>query len=413
MSNRNILTETNKLFDLAANKLGLNNDISEVLKSSYREVKVEIPVKDSEDNFYMYTGYRVQHNGARGPYYGGLNLEKDLNVDIIGALASRMTWKSAIMNIPFGGSFGGINLDASDAPVSLVDVTVRSYIHKLSSLMGPYKDIITQGVNSNDAVMACVMDEYSKKHGHSMAVATGKPETLGGTVGRGTALVSSAYYLLDLFSKTAQMQLPGMSLGLSIDPLRAVGFIDYLNYLGCHLTAISDAHGGVFNPDGFDLEDLRAYIIENKRINDYPGGESIYAADITAADVDVLIVGLGVASIDATNASQVKAKIVLELDNALILSESEDILYNNNVVVVPDILVLSGESIIDYFEWIQNIQQFKWSYDQINDEMAKYINESFKMLTDITSEYQVSYKTACYMLGISRVAEATRLRGYV
>ncbi|MEW5819033.1 MAG: Glu/Leu/Phe/Val dehydrogenase dimerization domain-containing protein [Cyanobacteriota bacterium] len=413
MSNMNILTETNKLFSSAISKLGLAYDIAEVLKSPYREIKVEIPVKDSEGNFYLYSGYRIQHNGSRGPYYGGISLDKDLNLEKLISHANRTVCKTALVNIPFGGAYGGIKVDVNNASSGLLEGAVRNYIHKISSLIGPYKDIITQGKNANDIIMACVMDEYSKKFGYSPAVATGKPEALGGTKGRRTALVNTAYYLLDLASKSIQTQLPDMSVAISIDLSQAGYFIEYLNYLNCSLIALSDSSVCIYNPEGFDLEDLKSYIVQNKSLSGYPYGESIPVKDVTCLDVDVLLLGLSETYIDSSNASKVKAKIVLELDDMLIEPDSEEILFSSGVVVIPDLLVTSGEAIVDYFEWIQNIQQFKWSSEQINDEMAKYLNEAFKEITDLTREHQVSYRLACYMSGISRVAEATKLRGYI
>lgn len=413
MKNKDILAETNKLFDMAVDKLNLDKDLSRVLRVPYREIKVEIPVRDLSGNLYLYSGYRVQHNGARGPYYGGINIEQDIDIETIMALASRTVWKTGLMNIPFGGAYGGININTAEVPIGVVNAAIRDYILKISALIGPYRDVIAQGINADDKIMACVMDEYGKKFGYSPAVAAGKPEALNGTVGRKTALVSSSYYLLDLVSKNMQIQIQSLSLALSIDAISAINFIDYLNYLGCKLVAISDANGAVINHDGFNLEDLKSHILLNKTVNDYPHGDKIIASDIIGVDCDILLLGTDATVINADNANKVQARIVVELADAIVSLAAESILFNKEITVIPDLLVTAGETIVDYFEWIQNIQQFKWDYDQINEEMAKYINDGFKLVTDLTIKYQVSYRLACYMAGISRTAEATRLRGYI
>lgn len=413
MKNRMILSETDKLFDIAVNALSLDEDLSKVLKVPYREVKVEVPVRDISGKLHLYHGYRIQHNGARGPYYGGIDLSKSIEYKDIIDMASRTVWKTALMNVPFGGAYGGINIDTFDVPVGLSELAVRNYTHKISTLIGPYKDIITIGDNADSKIMAHVMDEYSKKYGYSIAAVTGKPETLSGTVGRDNALVSSSYYMLDLVSKNMQMQLQGKTMALSVCPSLAYGFIDYLNYLGCSLVAINDGNGMVVNQNGFDLDDLKNHIATNNNLFDYNGGDKVPSESIISVDADILMLGLSSFVINKDNADQVNANIVVELKDAVVSMEADPILFSKGVTVVPDLMVTSGEVVVDYFEWIQNIQQFRWDYDQVNEEMAKYINESFKQVVEFTKQYQVDYRVASYMLGVSRVAEATKLRGYV
>ena len=413
MKNKEILSETSNLFNLAVDKLGLDKNLSSILNVPYREIKIEIPVKLSDGDLQLLHGCRIQYNGARGPYYGGISLSPDMDAASISIMAGRTVWKTALMNIPFGGAYGGIVVDKANIDAESLYTAVRKYVDRMSTLIGPYKDVITQGINVDENLMACVMDEYTKKKGYAPAAVVGKPEILGGTLGRPTALVSSSYYLLDLVSKSIQTQVHGHSLAMSVSPELAISFIDYLSYLGCTLLAIGDSVGAVINTNGFDMVDLRAYILENKKIYDYPGGDKIDAAEIVTTDCDVLLLGQDSTIINSTNANDVKANIVIELDDALISLDSEQILFDKGITVIPDMLVTAGVSIVDYFEWIQNIQQFKWDYDQVNEEMAKYINESFKKVTDLTVEYGVNYRLACYMSGISRVAEATRLRGIV
>lgn len=413
MKNKNILLETDILFDLAVGQLNLSKELSLLLRLPYREVNLDIPVRDINGDLYLYKGYRVQHNGARGPYYGAIDLVETLDIDVVKRLASRTVWKTALMNIPFGGSYGGISLNKEKVSPRILDTAVRSYVQKISSIIGPYKDILACGKNADESIMARVMDEYTRKNDFAPAVATGKPETLSGTVGSKTALVSASYYLLDLVSRNLQMQVPGLSMALSLDPCTSINFIEYLNYLGCTLVAISDSNGAVFNPSGFDMEDLRSYIIQNNKVYDYSGGESISASDIINVDCDILLLGLNSAVVDKNNAQDIKAKILLELDDALVSIDAEPILYEKGTTVVPDLLVLAGKSVVDYFEWIQNIQQFRWNFDQINEEMAKYINDAFKLINSISVDHHISYRQACYMAGINRVAEAISLRGYV
>lgn len=413
MKNQHILSETDKLFDIATDKLQLDKDMCKVLKSPYREVKVEIPVRGNDETLYNYCGYRIQFNGARGPYYGGLMLDPDINADILIALAARTSWKTALMNLPFGGSCGGINCDVLNTSPKVVEAAIRKYINKISALIGPYKDVITYGKSSNSTMMAYIMDEYGKKYGHSPAVSVGKPEALGGSIAKSNALISSSYYLIDMLSRNMQMQLPGLSIAISLTPARAVSFLEYLNYLGTRLVAINDCNGTIYNHSGFDINDLKQHIIQNNRISDYQHAEKLSCEQIVSIDCDLLLLGSGSVLLTSQNAKDVKAKIVCELSDALISMEADIILFEKGVTVIPDVLCTSGECIIDYFEWIQNIQQFKWDFDQINEEMAKYINENFKQVTKYAIDYSVSYRVASYMLGITRVAEATKLRGYI
>ena len=413
MKNKEILSESNRLFDLAVEKLGLDKNLSSFLSVPYREIKLEIPVKLQDSQFALLNAYRIQYNGARGPYYGGITLSPDMDANTVSLMAGRNVWKTALMNIPFGGAYGGIAIDINNIDIESLHVLLRKYIDRVSSLIGPYKDVITQGLNVDDKLMACIMDEYTKKNGYAPAAVVGKPEILGGTVGRPTALVSSSYYLLDLVSKNIQIQVHGQSLALSTTPELAIAFIDYLNYLGCNLIAIGDSVGAVFNSNGFDMVDLRSYIYENKKIYDYPEGDKIASSDLVKVDCDVLFLGQDSTIIDVSNVQDVKANIVIELSDALISLDSEPLLFDKGVTVIPDMLVTAGVSIVDYFEWIQNIQQFKWDYDQVNEEMAKYINEGFKLVSALSVEHGVSYRMASYMAGIIKVAEATRLRGLV
>lgn len=413
MKNKDILSETNNLFDIAADKLSLDKDLIHVLKAPYREVKVELPVKDLNGAFCLYHGYRVQHNGARGPYYGAISLETDIDRQAVIDMASRTTWKTALMDIPFGGAYGAINIDGLAANTSGLNASVRGYTRKISSLIGPYKDIIAQSKTADANIMASVMDEYGKKYGYSPAVACGKPIALGGSVGRNTALVSSSYYILDLVAKNMQIQLQGLPMALSILSNQAVSFIDYLNYLGCKLVAISDDIGAVYDNDGLNLDDLREYIVHNKKIYDYPNANKITLEEFISFDCDVMLLGNDSTIVTKDNAINVKAKILAEVSDALISIDADPILFDKGAVVVPDMLITSGETIVDYFEWIQNIQQFKWDYDQINEEMAKTLNETFKLVNNITIDHEVSYRIACYIAGIQRVSQATLLRGYM
>lgn len=412
MKNSNILAQTAFLIDQAAEKLSIEPEMLSVLNTPYREVTVDLPVRDMTGTLNIYKAFRVQHNGARGPYYGGVALGCDLNKNIVRSLAKRTALKTALMNIPFGGAYGGIAVDPNVVDSSVLEACTRKYTDKLTALIGPYKDILSAGQLVNEKIMACIMDEYSKKATYSQAVAVGKPEILGGTIGRKIALVSSAYYLLDIVAKNMQTQLPGLSMALSCDWTQAISFIDYVDYLGCNLLSLCVDDRCLFGLESTDHADLKAYLLQNNSLEGYEGAEQSSLNTFLSQDVDVLFLGSDNTIIDSSNASQINAQMLVELMDGLIDLDAEEILFGKDVTVIPDLLVTSGTSIIDYFEWIQNIQQFKWSDEQINEEMANHINEAFKQVSEYSLTYQVSYRVACYMLGLARLAEATSLRGY-
>ena len=408
-----IISETDQLFELAADKLNLDDDLRQVLRVPYREIKVEIPLRDMTGEFYLCHGYRIQHNGARGPYYGGVNLDHSLSREAITAMAARNVFKTALMNVPFGGACGGIDLKCDNTPFALREMALRSYTGKISSLIGPYKDILSTGKNVDPGLMACIMDEYGKRHGYVHSSVTGKPEALSGTAERSMALVTAACYLLDLTARGMQMQLQGMRMAIAASVEHICGFIDCMDFLGCILVAVCDGECTVYFPDGFDLDDLKGFLIQGNRLCDYHTGDKLSVDDFAGIETDILLPGLDPVAINADIAHRVKARLLVELKDTMVFLSADTVLGEKGVVVIPDVLVTSGIVVMDYFEWIQNIQQFRWDYDQVNEEMAKYFSETFKILREYTNKYEVNYRIASYMLALERVAAATRLRGYV
>ena len=403
----------NGYFNTAAERLGLDPDVQAVLRSSYREVQVQIPVKLSDGKIHVFSGYRVQHNGARGPYKGGIRFHHEVDLDEVRALASLMTWKTAIVGIPFGGAKGGVNCPADQLSRDELQKITRSFIDKIEKVLGPTRDIPAPDVNTNAQVMAWMMDEYGKLHGHTPAIVTGKPISLGGSWGREAATGRGCVMCYREAAPT---------LGLTPPETRVViqGFGNVGSWaariiqdLGARIVGVSDAYGAIQSEAGIDAHALHAHLAEGGKLGEFPGADAMDPDDLIGLDCDVLIPAALGGMIHADNADKVKARCVIEGANSPTTPEADEILTGNGVFVVPDILANAGGVVVSYFEWVQNLQHFHWDEREVNEKLGTIMRRAYREVTTRAKDGDVTPRIAAFELGIERVVEAARTRGYI
>jgi glutamate dehydrogenase (NAD(P)+) len=400
-------------FNTAAERLGLDEDVQAVIRSAYREVQVQIPIRQADGKIHVYSGYRVQHNGARGPYKGGIRYHPEVDLDEVRALASLMTWKTAIVGIPYGGAKGGVNCPAAELSRDELQRITRSFIDKIEKVLGPTRDIPAPDVNTNAQTMAWMMDEYGKLHGHTPAIVTGKPIELGGSWGREAATGRGCVLC---YREAAP------ALGLTPPETRVViqGFGNVGSWaariiqdLGAKVVGISDAFGAIHSDAGIDAHALSAHMAQGGALVDFPGVEAIDPEDLVALDCDVLIPAALGGMIHADNADRIKARCVIEGANSPTTPAADEILNENGVFVVPDIVANAGGVVVSYFEWVQNLQHFRWDEREVNDKLGTIMRRAYREVTTRAKEGNTTPRVAAFELGIERVVEAARTRGYI
>jgi glutamate dehydrogenase (NAD(P)+) len=402
-------------FDVGADRLGVEPDLRAVLRSSYREVQVQVPVRCIDGKIHVYSGYRVQHNGARGPYKGGVRYHEAVDLDEVRALAALMTWKTAIAGIPFGGAKGGINCPAEQLTEDELERITRSFVDKIDKVIGPTRDIPAPDVNTNAQVMAWMMDEYGKLHGYSPAVVTGKPLSLGGSLGREEATGRGIVYV---FREAARPR------GLRPEETRVViqGFGKVGSWaarlfaqLGCKLVGVSDISGAIQSEAGIDPQALVGFMRAGGRLSDYSGSgvEAITAQELLALECDVLVPAALGGAIHSENADAIRAGMIIEGANSPTTPMADEILNGKGAFVVPDVLANAGGVVVSYFEWVQNLQHFSWSEREVNDRLGTIMRRAYREVSHRAARDHVPMRVAAYELGIERVLEAAKDRGYV
>jgi glutamate dehydrogenase (NAD(P)+) len=402
-------------FDLAAERLGLPDDLAAVLSSSYREVQVQIPVKLSDGKIHVFFGYRVQHNGARGPYKGGVRFHPEVDLDEVRALAELMSWKTAITNIPFGGAKGGVNVKTSDLSEHELQAVSRSFMDKIEKVLGPSRDIPAPDVGTNAQTMAWLMDEYGKLHGHTPACVTGKPIALEGSYGREAATGRGVVYVLR--EAAPALDLTPSELRFVVQGFGNVGSwaARILQELGATLVGASDASGGVRSDSGIDAEDLARHVGEGGNVPDYDrdGAEQISAEELLEIECDLFIPAALGGMIHRGNADRLRCKLLLEGANSPTTPAADEILADRGVFVVPDLVANAGGVVASYFEWVQNLQHFRWDEREVNERLGRIMRRAFREVSAQAREHDVPLRVAAYQLGIERVVEAARTRGYI
>ena len=399
-------------FDRAAKLIGLDDETQLLLKTPYREVKVELPIRRDDGSLGVWQGYRVQFNGSRGPFKGGIRYHHEVDMDEVRGLSALMAWKTALVNIPFGGGKGGITVNVKELSVFELERLTRKFIARIGHILGPYRDVPAPDVNTNAQVMAWIFDEYSSRHGYAPACVTGKPLAMGGSPGREAATGRGAVMVFEEIAKREGWDPAAMT--AAIQGFGNVGSFaaKFIKELGVKVVAISGSKGAYFNGDGIDIKAAAAHRKETGTLEGLGGVEQITNEELLALDVDILLPAALGGVIHARNAANVKARVVLEAANAPVTEAGEDILVDGgNVVLIPDVLASSGGVTVSYFEWVQNIQQFGWDEERVNGELGKIMSRATSEVYELAEEKQVSLRTAAFILAIERIAEAERLRG--
>jgi glutamate dehydrogenase (NAD(P)+) len=403
----------NHYFDVAAETLGVDDDVREVLRSSYRELQVQIPVRRSDGRLHVYRGYRVQHNGARGPYKGGLRYHHDVDLDEVRALAQLMSWKTAIVGVPFGGAKGGVDCPADELEASELEEISRKLIDRIDHVIGPHRDIPAPDVNTNAQVMAWLREVYGKLHGYEPASVTGKPIALGGSYGRESATGRGLVYCLR--EAAPKRDLRPSEMRLVIQGFGNVGSwaARIAHDLGCRIIGVQDRRGAIHSEEGLDPTALREHLDGGGNIEDFEGGEVISPVELLSLECEVFIPAALGGMVHADNADLLNCRMVLEGANSPTTPKADEILNDKGITVVPDVLANAGGVVVSYFEWVQNLQHFRWDEREVNDRLGRIIRRAYREVHGRAERDDVPMRVAAYGLGIERVLDAAKTRGYV
>ncbi len=399
-------------FDRAAELLDLEPGMYKVLRQAEKQVIVSIPVMMDNGEVSVYEGYRVLYNTSRGPAKGGIRFDLNVTLEEVKALAAWMTWKCAVVNIPFGGAKGGVRCDPLSMSATELEKLTRRYTSGIISLLGPDSDIPAPDVNTNERVMAWVMDTYSMHVGHtSTAVVTGKPLELGGSLGRREATGRGC--MIVTRDALQHLGMPVKGTTVAVQGFGNVGSVaaQLLAREGCKIVAIGDRSVSLYNKAGIDIDEAIAHVAKNRSLEGYKSGESITGADLLTLDVDVLLPAALENVITTKNAPDIRARIICEGANGPTTAAADSILEEKGVFVIPDILANAGGVTVSYFEWVQDRGGYFWTEELVNDRLEAIMRRSFKDVLDLSRQHRVNMRTAAYMLSISRVANVHRLRG--
>jgi glutamate dehydrogenase (NAD(P)+) len=403
----------NQYFAEAAEVIELDAELYPVLTTPYRELTVQVPVRLDDGDLLVVRGYRVQHNGARGPYKGGIRYHPTVDLNEIRALASLMTWKTALLELPFGGAKGGIEVDPTGMSDRELQQMTRRFTNGIQHILGVYRDIPAPDMNTNAKVMAWMMDAFSSSHGYSPAIVTGKPLDLGGAPGREAATGRGCVYVLDAYCAHEKRKLSDQR--VAIQGFGNVGswMARELHERGATVVAVSDVNGGVVRADGIDIPTLVAKVGTGATVPESGVGDTITNEELLQLECDVLAPAALGEVITADNAHLIKAPVILEAANYPTTPSADAVLRERGTTVIPDILANAGGVTGSYFEWSQDIQQFQWKEDRFNAELLDRMQGATQFTLAFAAERSVTLRQAAFALGIRRVAAAARLRGYV
>src|SRR5215470_15028341 len=403
--------EVNHYFRKAARVMDLSANVERMLITPFREVKVDVSITLDSGELGTFIGYRVQHDNSRGPMKGGLRYHPTVDMDEAQGLASLMTWKTAVVNLPFGGAKGGISVDPSTLSTKELERLTRKFVDQIQDIIGPTRDIPAPDVNTNPQVMAWIMDQYSKYHGHSPAVVTGKPLDLYGSRGREAATGRGLLYISRQILRDLGLSIKGAR--FAIQGFGNVGShaARLIHEDGGRIIAISDVQGGVRNPAGLDVVALFEHVKQHGTVKGFGGGTVCSNEEVMVAECDVLIPAALGGMLRRSNAAEVRARVIIEGANGPTLPEADEVFEKRGIPVVPDILANLGGVTVSYFEWVQNLQHLTWDEDRVNSELEKVMREAYERVGQIARARKTSLRTAAYVLAIGRVGKATVLRG--
>ncbi|RLS34739.1 MAG: glutamate dehydrogenase [Planctomycetota bacterium] len=399
-------------FDRAANELDLSDAMRRLLLTARREVQVQIPVELDTGEMATFIGYRVQHNNARGPMKGGLRYHPQVDLDEVRGLAALMTWKTAVVNIPYGGAKGGIALDPTKRSTRELERITRRFVDSIHDLFGPDVDIPAPDMGTTAEMMAWIMNQYGKYHGFSPACVTGKPVEYHGIPGREEATGRGVGALtLKILSRRGR-QAPGTRIALQGFGNVGTFTARFLHDAECRFVAIGDADGAFHRPDGLDVPQMLKFAqAHSGRLEGYTGGDRMTNEELLAVDCDVLIPAALGGVLTGTNAAAVKAPLIIEAANAPVTPDADAVFDSAGITVLPDILANAGGVTASWFEWVQNRQHYQWGINRVRQELDQILGSAFEQVWQLAQERKVSLRTAAYMLGVGRVGRATVLGG--
>ena len=398
--------------DQAARIMNLDPNVHEVFRYPKRTLEVAIPIKLDDDSVRTFTGYRVHHNTSRGPSKGGIRYHPGVNLDEVKALAMWMTWKCAVVGIPYGGAKGGVIVDPKQLSRQELERLTRRYASEILPLIGPERDIPAPDVGTDEQVMAWIMDTYSMNQGYSVpGVVTGKPLSVGGSAGRRASTARGVTYVTVATLKHRAM--PVDEARVVVQGFGKVGepVVQFLHDQGCLVVGVGDVGGAVHNPRGLSPVGLMAHNAEAGTVAGFEGGEAIPNEDLLALECDVVIPAALEGVIDEDNAEDIRARIVVEAANGPTTTEADEILHDRGIQVVPDILANAGGVAVSYFEWVQDIQAYFWTEDEVNARLRRVMEEAYIDVLEMAEDRKVTMRQAATILGVSRVAEAHTTRG--
>ncbi len=408
-----MLEETHYYFNRAAKVLGLSDKVKTILLTPIRVVKVEIVTEDDKGKLMHHMGYRVQHNKARGPMKGGLRFHPTVNEDHSASLASLMTWKTAVVDVPFGGAKGGINCDPTVMSTKELQAVTRKFVEQIKEVIGPTQDIPAPDVNTNPQIMGWIMDEYSKYGGFSPGVVTGKPLQLFGSPGREEATGRGIMIALQEALKDQGKTLANMTVAMQGFGNVGSHAARLLAAEGAKIVAVGDHGGGVSRVNGLPVDELTDWVREHRTVKGFPGGDACSGSDVLTWKADVLIPAALGDVLTKENAHDVQASIIVEGANGPTTPEADEIFQKRKILVIPDILANAGGVTVSYFEWAQNIQQFRWELDHVQGELGKIMRKAYRSVADVAKEKNLDLRTAAFLLGIRRVGQAALARVHI
>ena len=401
---------TSSAYSEAVNKLGLKPNIAKALELPDRELTVEVPFRRDNGELESVVGFRVQHNNTRGPFKGGIRYHQHVDIDEVRSLATLMTWKTSLLDIPYGGGKGGIGVDPSQYSKTELERMSRRFFRAIDPVIGVNVDIPAPDVNTNAQVMSWFMDEYSQIHGYSPAIVTGKPLELGGSAGReaatgkGTAVITretADKWGIDL--KNCKVVIQGFG---NVGSYAA----KFLDEYGCKIIAVSDVTGGLYDSDGLDIPSLFEHNYKNRTIDGFDQGKKITNEELLALECDFLIPAALGSAINDSNVDSLNCKVIVEAANGPVTGDAANKLWDKKIAIIPDILTNAGGVTVSYFEWVQNLQQFKWTEDEVNKKLEEKMVHAFNEVYSIKKEKNVPMRIASFMVAIDRVHSAYNLR---
>ncbi len=407
----------NYFFQRAASNQELADSAIAMLSGTFRELRVQVPYRCDDGHMEIAYGYRVQHNAARGPYKGGIRYHPDADIDEVRALASLMTWKTALVDVPFGGAKGGVQVDATQLSEREKEQVTRRYADQISHIIGPTRDIPAPDMGTNAQTMSWIMDQYGRKVGHTTQIVTGKPVPLGGSFGREEATGRGVVVTMEEAVRELGLGEPE-DLTIAIQGFGNVG--SWAGHIaaerGYRIVATSDVNGGIYAADGFKVDDLTAHVHESGSVVDFPGSEPISNEDLLELDVDVLIPAALGEVITHENCEAIRAKLIVEAANHPVTPVADYALEDRGVLIVPDILANAGGVTVSYFEWVQNNQEIRWELDDVNRRLELKLQRAYRECRDFQQSHaseDMSFREAAFSLAVERVVEAATLRGYL